>query len=238
MIEGENPITHQTRTDAPSEKVQSIELGVFLFLILPSMVLPAFALQVDTLSFPLVAAATIFQDLALLSLVFYFAWRNGEPPPKLGCSLEDARKETFLGVGLFFPLIAGITLLERLMRQAGASLPQTPPPFMLPSGAAEILLAVVLLIVVAVAEEIIFRGYLILRLKTVTKSSSMAVVLSAAVFSIGHGYQGTSGLLAVGLLGVFFALIYLWRGSLLAPMVMHFLQNFVGLILVPLGMAG
>jgi len=33
---------------------------------------------------------------------------------------------------------------------------------------------------------------------------------------------------------VVFALVYLWRRSLVAPIVMHFLQDFVGIILVPM----
>jgi membrane protease YdiL (CAAX protease family) len=35
----------------------------------------------------------------------------------------------------------------------------------------------------------------------------------------------------VGCMGLTFALIYLWRGSLVAPVVMHFLQDFSGIIL-------
>jgi uncharacterized protein len=38
----------------------------------------------------------------------------------------------------------------------------------------------------------------------------------------------------VGAMGAVFALVYVWRGSLLAPIVMHFLQDFLGIVLVPL----
>ena len=91
----------------------------------------------------------------------------------------------------------------------------------------------VLVAVVAVAEETIFRGYLILRFTEVTGSFGWAVALSSVVFSLGHGYEGSAGLIAVGALGALYALVYLWRGSLAAPVTMHFLQNFVGLVLVP-----
>jgi membrane protease YdiL (CAAX protease family) len=31
-----------------------------------------------------------------------------------------------------------------------------------------------------------------------------------------------------------FALVYRWRGSLIAPMTMHFLQDILGIVLLPL----
>jgi membrane protease YdiL (CAAX protease family) len=35
-------------------------------------------------------------------------------------------------------------------------------------------------------------------------------------------------------MGLAFALVYLWRKSLVAPIVMHFLQDFIGIVLLPL----
>ncbi len=59
-------------------------------------------------------------------------------------------------------------------------------------------------------------------------------MLSSAIFAIGHGYEGSAGLVTVGVMGAIFALVYLWRGSLIAPMVMRFLQDFLGIVLLPL----
>ncbi|MCL4476794.1 MAG: CPBP family intramembrane metalloprotease [Nitrospirae bacterium] len=63
---------------------------------------------------------------------------------------------------------------------------------------AEFLLAAVLVIVVALAEETVFRGYLILRFKNVMANTSAAVLLSAVIFSLGHGYEGSDGVITVG----------------------------------------
>ncbi len=65
------------------------------------------------------------------------------------------------------------------------------------------------------------------------RSMGAAVISSSLVFSIGHGYEGTVGLATVGVMGVVLALVYLWRKSLVAPMVLHFLQDFIGIVLVP-----
>ncbi len=78
-----------------------------------------------------------------------------------------------------------------------------------------------------------FSGYLLLRFQEVRLTPLMAVLWSALIFSLGHGYEGTSGVVTVGFMGAVFALVYLWRGSLVAPVVMHFLQDFIGIVLVP-----
>jgi uncharacterized protein len=85
-----------------------------------------------------------------------------------------------------------------------------------------------------VSEEIIFRGYLLLRFSHLLRGLGGAAVLSAAIFSIGHGYEGAAGVVTVGVTGLMFALVYLWRRSLVAPIVMHFLLDFLAIVLVPL----
>ena len=123
-----------------------------------------------------------------------------------------------------------------LFRQVEFSFINVPPSYLVPAGTWQIVLAFAFLLVVAISEEVIFRGYLILRFRTLAGNRTAALLLSSAIFSIGHGYQQSGGVIAVGILGLVFGLVYLWRGSLLAPMVMHFLQNFIGIVLFPLGM--
>jgi membrane protease YdiL (CAAX protease family) len=99
------------------------------------------------------------------------------------------------------------------------------------SGFTKVLLAFILVTVVAVAEETIFRGYLILRFKAVTDRAVAAALLSSIVFSLGHGYEGMAGVISVFSIGVVLALVYLWRKSLVAPIVIHFLTDFATIIL-------
>ena len=72
-----------------------------------------------------------------------------------------------------------------------------------------------------------------LRLRAVTGKTSMAVFLSAVFFSLGHGYEGTAGVVSVAMIGVIFGLIYIWRKSLIAPITMHFLLDFLSIVIVP-----
>ena len=111
--------------------------------------------------------------------------------------------------------------------------PPTPlPSFLATKGIAELIVAPI--VVIAFAEETIFRGYLILRFKAVTESPTAAILLSAVIFSLGHGYEGSAGVITVGVMGLLFDLFYVWRQSLVAPMVVHFLQDFASIVLLPI----
>jgi membrane protease YdiL (CAAX protease family) len=172
---------HQGAEDGfpPASREQLLELSIFLLLIVPSMVLSFFAVRQGGLSFPLTAWATILRDLGLVALIFYFLRRNGEPVASIGWTARKSWREIGLGLALFFPFTLGAGLLERGLLAAGFSVPSTPLPASLTAkGIPELLLAAFLVLVVAVSEEIIFRGYLILRLRGVTASNFGSVLLS------------------------------------------------------------
>ena len=217
-----------------NKKARLYEVSVFLFLIVPSMALSFFAVKQGDLSFELVAWATILRDVGLVCLILYFLWQNGEPAERLGWSFDHFWKEFAVGLGLFIPLYFGAGLLEDALQKAGLSLPATPvPSYMIPGDIPKLVLAVFLVTVVGVAEETIFRGYLIMRFQDLNTGKLTAIVLSAFIFSIGHGYEGTAGVITVGVMGLAFALVYLWRRSLVAPMIMHCLVDFVSIVVAP-----
>src|SRR5262245_3955352 len=221
--------------DQTAHKEQAVEVAVFLVLIVPSMVLSLFAVRRGNLSFVLTAVATIFRDLGLVCLIIFFLWRNGENVERIGWSFRRAGWETALGVALFVPFVLGSALLEKELLRLGLSRPATTlPSFLAARGSAEFLLAAVLVAVVAVTEETMFRGYLLLRLRTLLRSPALAVLLSSVFFSLGHGYEGSAGLVTVGVTDAVFAVIYLWRRSLVTPITMHFLQDFLSIVLLPM----
>lgn len=220
-----------SRTEAKTGRTEYlIEVIVFLILIVPSMFLSFFALKEAALSFLLVASAAIVRDLGLICLVLFFAWRNGEPFGLFGWTKKNLWPDIMIGVLLFIPFTGGIGYLEGAFKSMGLSAPSGVPSFLLPSGKAESLLAFVLVVVAAFAEEGIFRGYLIRRFNSITGSIPAAIVISSFVFSLGHGYEGTAGLVTVAVTGAVLALVYLWRKSLTAPIVLHFLQDFVSIM--------
>lgn len=217
-----------------TRKEQAIEVGIFLSLIVPTMILSYFVTSRDEAGFTVLAVATILRDLALLALVLFFLWRNGEWVQQIGWTSRHVWTELGLGLILFPPLVVLIGLLDAGLRALGFSGPPAGAlDSMLPRAPWQFVLAVGLVIIVAITEEFLFRGYLIRRLGSATRSAGWAVVLSAVIFALGHGYQGGAGVITIGVVGLIFALIYLWRGSLFAPVVMHLLQDFTALIVAP-----
>ena len=223
------------RLAGPSRVEQLHELAVFLLLIVPSMVLSFFAIRTGTLGFVITAVATILRDVGLVALVLFFLWRNGESRERIGWVFRRHWSDVLLGGALFVLLSSGISVVDLLLGMLGLTEPSTQlPNFLDPAGDLQLVLAVALVAVVAVAEETVFRGYLIHRILALTGSRAAAVVLSSLLFALGHGYEGTAGVITVGLMGLFFALAYLWRGSLVAPITMHFIQDFASIVLLPL----
>jgi len=207
-------------------------LGVFLLLIIPAMVLSLFSFQRGAKPpFALFAVANILQQAGLLCLVLYFGWQNQEPLSDFGWKKENLATEIVVGLALYFPIAYGLVYLQAALKSLGLSTLESVPGYFSPSHAAEYLLATVLFTVVAVAEEGVFRGYLIRRLKNLTGRAHLAVPAAALIFCTGHGYQQIGGVIATFLLGVVFGAVYLWRGSLVAPIVIHFMQNAVTVLI-------
>jgi uncharacterized protein len=217
-----------------SRQEQTIEVGVFLFLIIPSMILSFFAKGEDDIGFLITAWAIITRDLALMSLVLFFLWRNAEAISSIGWRWKNVWHEILIGLALFPVFFVLLGIVGALLQGIGFNVPTSPQPqFLTAHSILEMVLAFVLVLVVAVVEETIFRGYLLLRFLHITQSKTWSVLVSAVVFSLGHGYEGSAGVGTVGIMGAVFAVIYLWRGSIVAPVVIHFLQDFIGVLVAP-----
>jgi membrane protease YdiL (CAAX protease family) len=220
---------------ADGRRGQLIELVVFLSLIVPSMALSFLVTRGDQVGFALTAVATILRDVALVGLILFFVWRAGESPRALGWTTRHIGRELALGVALFIPLYLGSRWLESQLLRIGLTTPSSPPTSLVPPrGATDVLLALVLVVVVAISEETIFRGYLLLRLRPLVHSAGLALLLASMIFALGHGYEGTAGMVTVGVIGAVFGVVFLWRRSLVAPATMHFLLDAIAIVVLPL----
>lgn len=219
----------------PGRNVQRTEMCIFLLLIAPSLVFSFVFVKQATPGFVLTAFSTILRDVGLVCLILYFLWRNAEAVARIGWGPADWPREAMIGMLLFLPMFYAAAIVDGWLRHFGFSAGKVPLPALVPGrNPLHLVVALVLVTTVALAEETIFRGYLILRLEASTGSRRAALLLSALIFSFGHGYEGSAGVITVGLMGLAFALVYVWRGSLIAPVVMHFLQDFVTVLLLPL----
>ena len=83
-----------------------------------------------------------------------------------------------------------------------------------------------------VFEEIVYRGYLVnycwYLFDGYNYQQLLSVFLPALVFSIAHFYQGGKAVLKIFVLAVFFGYLFIFSGSLLMVMILHFLVDAIG----------
>jgi uncharacterized protein len=91
---------------------------------------------------------------------------------------------------------------------------------------------VLLVLRAAVVEEILFRGFIIEKVRQLTSSVVLAVALSVLTFTGGHfAGWGLLQLIPVFSGGVIFALLYVWRRDLPCNMLAHFLTDGAAFLL-------
>lgn len=159
------------------------------------------------------------------------------------------REKTFLkGVGLgrlkgldvaqgfaaalvFILTMAGVSWL---MAQAGYPMPGEVANLVPREWYGKILWVVVSL-TAGFCEEVMFRGYVLTRLRLVfkTKSWVLPVVFSCLSFGLCHAYQGVAGMVGVTIYGLLFALLYVWKKNLWPCVIAHFLNNAIMGLFVP-----
>ena len=89
----------------------------------------------------------------------------------------------------------------------------------------------------AFGEELLYRGYFMKRVAMLLGNSNKAWLISAfcisVFFGIAHYYQGVSGMIATGLVGLCFALIfYKNRTNLTVAILTHGFYDMIGITLI------
>lgn len=95
----------------------------------------------------------------------------------------------------------------------------------MPQTNTETIVFVALACTAGVAEEFLYRGFLIAVFVRLFADSTLSVwiaaLLSSALFGIGHLYQGKRGIITTFIVGILFSAIRIWSGSLVPAMVAH-----------------
>jgi membrane protease YdiL (CAAX protease family) len=131
---------------------------------------------------------------------------------------------------------SGITILAGLAIMAlGKMLRIQESPivhFLIPRSSTEKIAFAGLSFSAGIAEELVFRSFLIAALVLASGSLMLAVMVSVAVFAASHAYQGWSGALRVALLGLILTAPFLITGSVYPSIIAHVgLDLIAGLVL-------
>jgi membrane protease YdiL (CAAX protease family) len=167
------------------------------------------------------------------ALILLFWLRYVEHLPLASIGLRKPNGKTIL-----YGILAGVVLIAILVLQYAVIIPlfHLNAAHAMAERQAIISLPywdrVLIVLRAAVVEEILFRGYLIEKVRQLTGSTTPAVIVSIAVFTYAH----LSGWGAVHLIPVFaaaivLALLYIWRRDLSCNMIGHFIVDGVGFLL-------
>jgi len=181
----------------------------------------------------------LFAMLALrgvsgIVLAWLLVRANGQGFSQLGIERHGLGREAARGaVGVFGAFAADIVsaipalviatafaqdALQRDMERRTEGLGQ-----LLPQGS--VLAFAVTAVFAAAFEEVVFRGFLVPRLRHLTGSWVAAVLVAGAVFASGHLYEGVYALFQTFVLGLYFSRMFLLRARIEAPIVAHALFN-------------
>lgn len=84
---------------------------------------------------------------------------------------------------------------------------------------------VVVALTAGFCEEFLYRGWLLSITGFALKSVWLGLLISSILFGFAHLYQGRTGIISTGVLGLVFGLIYLASGSLLPGQILHTLLD-------------
>ncbi len=137
--------------------------------------------------------------------------------------VADGRQWVAIGVGVF-AILAQVIYLETVSRNADGLTKVKEQMGALsnlaPQTRTEDRLFGMVSITAGVCEEILYRGLLLATLVSLV-GTWPAVAISSLIFGLGHAYQGISGIVKTGLVGLVLALLTVSSGSLFIAIVLH-----------------
>lgn len=160
---------------------------------------------------------------------------TGSSPARVGLTLHVHGMRPLLP-GLVGMLVGGTAVAlvlrripshtERMLRPVAALLPRT---------TRERRLFVVVALTAGVAEEVLYRGFLLDYLvhRPGWLALTPALIVAGLAFGLAHAYQGPLGMALTGLAGYTLAALYVTTGSLLLPIIVHALVDLRILLVVP-----
>jgi membrane protease YdiL (CAAX protease family) len=168
-------------------------------------------------------AVTLQWSLAVATL-FLWVW-EGRTWGALGLAAPGG-VQLLASLALVAPFVWLVLRQARGVRRLTAPAAQALRPrfaeveFILPHTRGERRWFMLLSTTAGVCEELVYRGFIMWVVASYT-GVALAAVLQAALFGLGHAYQGRKGVLKTAAVGLVMALIVLCTGWLLPAMIVH-----------------
>jgi CAAX protease family protein len=175
------------------------------------------------LSMRYVVGLSLIDSFVVIALVVLFLIVHGERPRDVIVGDRPIASEAAAGVPMIFVALAiamTVVLVARLAAPWLHTVAENPMQGLLRSPRDAALFALVVVVAGGIREEL-QRAFILHRFEVWLGGGTTGVIVSSVAFGAGHLIQGADAAVATGLLGLFWAVIYLSRRSAIAPMVSH-----------------
>jgi membrane protease YdiL (CAAX protease family) len=170
-----------------------------------------------------VVALSLGDAVLLVGLILVMLYAHGERPREVLFGHRPVVGEAVLGVPLAaMALVAGGAIIVTIQRFAPSlhTVPDNPLQDLLQRPRDAWLFALVVFVAGGFREEI-QRAFLLHRFDVWLGGPIVGLVVTSVGFGAGHLFQGVDAAITTGLLGAFWAAVYLRRRSAAAPIVSH-----------------
>jgi membrane protease YdiL (CAAX protease family) len=170
-----------------------------------------------------VVGLSLGDAVLLIALILVLLFAHGERPRDVLFGRRPIVGEAVLGVPMIlvaFSIAAVVLVTVQRFAPSLHTVEHNPLQDLLRSPRDAWLFALVVLVAGGVREEI-QRAFLLHRFEVWLGGGMVGLIVTSAAFGAGHLLQGVDAAVATGLLGAFWAAVYLRRRSSVAPMVSH-----------------
>jgi membrane protease YdiL (CAAX protease family) len=170
-----------------------------------------------------VVGLSLGDAVLLIALIVALLYAHGERPRDVLFGRRPIVGEAILGVPMIliaFGIAAVVLVTVQRFAPTLHTVEHNPLQDLLRSPRDAWLFALVVIVAGGVREEI-QRAFLLHRFEVWLGGGLAGLVVTSAAFGAGHLLQGVDAAVATGLLGAFWAAVYLRRRSSMAPMVSH-----------------
>jgi membrane protease YdiL (CAAX protease family) len=179
----------------------------------------------------LITGFLLVESVLAFALLLLILRAHGETLKDFGLSLNSWRLDSLLGMAVV-PVLFALNLAVAAVFQVffPRSFLEHNPLTGLIHTPKDLGLFIVAALIAGGFKEELQRAFILRRFQAHLGGARVGLVLWSFVFGIGHYVQGTQGVVAASLFGLIFGLVYLWRGSLIAPMVAHGAYDTIALL--------
>ncbi len=176
-----------------------------------------------SLSLGYVVTLSLVDAALILALVWMLMRAHGEHPVAAMVGRRPIRSELLLGLALvpaaLLVVAAAFAVLSRIAPEL-RNVPENPLEALITTPAGAMTFAAVAVIAGGLREEV-QRAFILRRFEQHLGGAAVGLVVFSVAFGLGHLVQGRDAAVITGLLGALWGLLYLVRGSMVAPFACH-----------------